>query len=54
MNNLRWYTAQLDGLPTGSRKKLTQQLMRSVRRGGLPTRREWQSAVQRVTGIGVR
>ena len=51
MSNLRWYTAQLEGLPPESRKKLTRQLMRSMRRGGLPSRREWQFAIQRVTGL---
>ena len=48
MTNMRWYTAQLEGLPSESRKKLSQKLMRFTRRGGLPSRKQWQSTVQRV------
>ena len=54
MASLRWYTIQLEGLPSTSRRRLTQQLMRFVRRGGLPSRREWQTTIQRTTGIGTR
>ena len=51
MSSLRWYTAQLEGLPPESRKRLTRQLMRFIRRGGLPSRKEWRFAVQRTTGL---
>ena len=48
MTNLRWYTAQLEGLPHESRRRLSQKLLRFTRRGGLPSRKEWQSTIQRV------
>ena len=52
MASLRWYTNQLEGLPATSRRRLTQQLMRFVRRGGLPSRREWHTTIQRAAGFG--
>ena len=51
---LRWYTSQLALLPIEGKKRLTQQLMRSVRRGDLPSRKEWKFAVQRVAGTYFR
>ncbi len=51
---LRWYTSQLDILPLESKKRLTQQLMRSVRRGDLPSRKEWKSTIQRAGGMHFR
>ena len=48
MASLRWYTTKIQELPSGSRLRLTRQLMRSARRGGLPSRREWHGMIQRV------
>ena len=54
MLGLRWYTAQLEGLPSESRKKLIQRLMHSMRRGEQPTHREWKFTIQRAAGLYAR
>jgi hypothetical protein len=48
--NLRWYKSQLDLLPPDSRKRLSNQLRRAMRVGGLPSRREWRQTIQQVMG----
>ena len=48
--NIRWYQSQLEGLPPDSRRRLTCQLRRSIRLGGLPSKREWRTAVQNALG----
>lgn len=52
--SLRWYTSQMDILPLESKKRLTLQLMRSVRRDDLPSRKEWKSTIQRAGGMHFR
>ena len=48
--SLRWYKTQLTGLPPETRKRLTHQLHRQVRLGGLPSKRQWRTAVQQALG----
>ncbi|MEW6751513.1 MAG: hypothetical protein AB1505_11130 [Candidatus Latescibacterota bacterium] len=45
--SIRWYTAQLQGLPPRSRQELTQELLRHLRRGATPTKREWRDLISR-------
>ena len=47
MVELRWCRAQLDLLPSESKEKMTQELFRAMRRGNLPSKREWKYAVQK-------
>ncbi len=47
MVELRWYRAQLDLLPSESKEKMNQELLRAMRRGSLPSKREWKYAVQK-------
>ena len=47
MLQLRWYRAQLESLPNDSKQKMTQELMRAMRRGSLPSKRDWKYAVQK-------
>ncbi len=47
MLKLRWYEAQLDKLPTDSKEKMSQELLRAMHRGSLPSKREWECAVQK-------
>ena len=54
MLKLRWYRAQLERLPTDSKHKLNQELMRALRRGSLPSRREWKFAVQKAVRFYMR
>lgn len=49
--SLRWYTAQLQSLSPDSRRTLTWQLHRALRRGSPPSRREWQSLIERSMGF---
>ena len=48
--NLRWYKSQLDLLPPDSRKRLSNELRRTMRGGTMPSRREWRQAVQQAIG----
>ena len=47
MLKLRWYKAQLDRLPTDSKEKMSQELLRGMHRGSLPSKRAWECAVQK-------
>lgn len=47
MLQLRWYRAQLDRLPTDSKEKMNQALLSAMHRGSLPSKREWDCAVQK-------
>ena len=47
MLKLRWYEAQLDRLPTDSKEKMSQELLRGMHRGSLPSKRTWECAVQK-------
>ena len=48
--NLRWYKSQLDLLPPDSRKRLSNELRRTMRVRGLPSRRQWRQTVQQALG----
>ena len=54
MLKLRWYRSQLERLPTDSKQKMTQELMRAMRRGSLPSKREWKYAVQKAARFYMR
>jgi len=45
MISINWYTAQLASLPEHLRKQMIMRLRHSVRRGSLPSKREWKGAV---------
>ena len=47
MLKLRWYEAQLDRLPTDSKENMSQELLRAMHWGSLPSKREWECAVQK-------
>ena len=48
MLKLRWYEAQLDRLPTDSKEKMSQELLRGMHRGSLP--KQTRVGVRRAKG----